>query len=71
MLHAIETSDAYRRQGVARHMIRGLGFWAQAHGASQIALLVTKANTGANVLYSSMGFFAATGYHYRIHPEAT
>jgi len=71
MLHAIETSGAYRRQGVARNVIRGLAFWAQSYGASQIALLVTKANTGANALYSSMGFFTQTGYHYRIHPEAT
>lgn len=71
MLHAIETSHAFRRQRVARHMIRALGFWAQARGAMDIALLVTKANAGANMLYSSMGFSAATGYHYRIHPEAS
>lgn len=71
MLHAIETAHAFRRQGLARHMIRALAFWAQEHGATQVALLVTRANTGANALYSSMGFAAVGGYHYRIHPEAT
>ena len=71
MLHAIETSHAFRRQGLARHMIRALAFWAQEHGAKRIALLVTRANTGANALYASMGFTAVGGYHYRIHPEAT
>ena len=71
MLHAIETSHAFRRQGLGGHMIRALAFWAQDHGAAQIALLVTRANTGANALYSSMGFSAVGGYHYRIHPEAT
>jgi len=71
MLHAIETSHAFRRQGLGRHMIRALAFWAQDHGASQVALLVTRTNVAANALYSSMGFTAVGGYHYRIHPEAT
>ena len=70
MLHSIETSHAFRRQGLGRHMIRALAFWAQDQGAAQIALLVTRANTGANALYSSMGFAPVGGYHYRIHPEA-
>lgn len=70
MLHAIETAQAYRRQGVGRNMILGLAFWAQSQNAQTIALLVTKANVGANALYASMGFVAVGGYHYRIHPEA-
>lgn len=69
MLHAIETAHAFRRQGLARHMIRALAFWAQEKGAHDVALLVTQANVAANALYASMHFTAVEGYHYRIHPE--
>lgn len=71
MLHAIETSHAFRRHGLGRNMIRALSFWAQEKGANDIALLVTRANTAANALYLSMGFTPAGGYHYRIQPKAT
>lgn len=70
MLHAIETVSAARRQGLGRYMMRALAFWAQSHGVDTIALLVTKANTPANALYTSLGMRAAGGYHYRIHQEA-
>lgn len=70
MLHAIETAHAFRRQGLGRNMIRALAFWAQARQAHTTALLVTKANVGANKLYTSLGMTPAGGYHYRIHPEA-
>lgn len=71
MLHAIETSHAFRRQGLGRHMIRALAFWAQDRGAQNIALLVTRANVGANALYTSLGMARVGGYHYRIHPKPT
>ncbi|MDA9207569.1 GNAT family N-acetyltransferase [Octadecabacter sp.] len=70
MLHAIETSTAFRRQGIGRNMMRALAFWAQSRNAHTIALLVTKANTSANALYTSLGMVPVGGYHYRIHPEA-
>lgn len=66
MLHGIETAQDFRRKGVARTMITALAFWAQDHGAQTITLLVTRANIGANALYTSMGFSASGGYHYRI-----
>lgn len=69
MLHAIETAAASRRQGLGRHMIRALAFWALDQGADTVALLVTTANFGANALYASMGFAPVGGYHYRIKPE--
>jgi len=69
MFHAIETSHAFRRQGLARHMIRALAFWAQERGAHTAALLVTRANTPANALYTSLGMKPVGGYHYRTHPE--
>ncbi len=70
MLHAIETSHGFRRQGLGRQMVRTLAFWAQDHGAHTCALLVTKANIGANTLYASLGMTPVGGYHYRILKEA-
>ncbi|MEL6957886.1 MAG: GNAT family N-acetyltransferase [Pseudomonadota bacterium] len=66
MLHAIETAHRFRRRGLARHMMTASAFWAQSQGAEIVALLVTRANDGANRLYASMGMQAVEGYHYRI-----
>lgn len=71
MLHAIETLDRFRRQGVARRMMTAAAFWAQDQGATTLTLLVTRANGGANALYSSLGMTAAAGYHYRIKDQGT
>lgn len=71
MLHAIETATAFRRQGIGRHMICALAFWARDNDAETVALLVTKANVPANRLYASLGMRVLGGYHYRIHQEAT
>jgi ribosomal protein S18 acetylase RimI-like enzyme len=70
MLHAIETAHAFRRQGLGRHMIHALAFWAQEHDAHTVSVLVKKANVAANALYTSLGMPPVGGYHYRIHPEA-
>ena len=70
MLHAIETSHAFRRQGLGRRMIRALAFWAKSRDAHTVTLLVTTANVPANALYTSLGMTPVGGYHYRIHPEA-
>lgn len=70
MFHAIETAHAMRRNGLARHMLRALAFWARDHGAHTAALLVTRANMPANTLYASLGMTPVGGYHYRIHPKA-
>ena len=69
MLHAIETAAAFRRQGMARHMIRALAHWAQDQGAQTVALLVTRANTDANALYTSLGMALVGQYHYRIKED--
>ena len=71
MLHAIETAAAFRRQAMARHMIHALAHWAQDQGAQTVALLVTRANAGANALYTSLGMTPVGGYHYRIAPKET
>jgi GNAT superfamily N-acetyltransferase len=69
MLHAMEVATAFRRRGLARKMIAAVGHWAADHGTSHVALLVTRANAGANALYASMGFEVVGEYHYRIKTE--
>ena len=70
MCHAIETAAAFRRQGLGRHMLTAMSFWAKEQGAETVALLVTRANVGANALYTSIGMTPVGEYHYRIKPEA-
>ncbi|AKS44704.1 Acetyltransferase (GNAT) family protein [Octadecabacter temperatus] len=70
MFHAIETAAAFRRQGLGRHMLTAMSFWTKEQGADTVALLVTRANVGANALYTSIGMTPVGGYHYRIKPEA-
>lgn len=69
MLHALVVAPQHRRQGLALLILRASAFWAAAQGASHLALAVTRANTGANRLYASIGMIAVGQYHYRIRPE--
>ena len=70
MIHAIEVVGDLRRQGVGRNILRAAAFWAQDHGATHLALAVTRANAGANALYASVGFTLVGHYHYRIKDVA-
>ncbi len=69
MLHALEVASDHRRKGLARHLVRAVAHWAHEQGCTDVALLVTRANAGANALYQSMGFRALGGYHYRNSPN--
>lgn len=69
MVHAVEVLPHQRGQGVGSWIMRGAAFWAREHGAETLAVLCTDANTGANALYSSLGFEAVGHYHYRIAKE--
>lgn len=69
MAHAIETVAGLRRQGVGRNLMAAAAFWARDHGAETLALLVTRANAGANALYASLGMTAVGQYHYRIKDQ--
>lgn len=69
MLHALEVLGSARRRGVARSLMTGAANWAARQGATAIALLVTRANAGANALYASLGMEQVEGYHYRIAPD--
>lgn len=65
MLHALEIEPSFRRQGVARYMVRGIADWAAARGAAWFALAVTERNIAARGLYSALGMAEAGHYHYR------
>ncbi len=69
MVHAVEVLPHQRRQGVAGWMMRRAAFWAQARGATQMAVLCVVQNAGANALYRAMGFTEQGRYHYRQSPE--
>ena len=66
MIHAIEVSQAHRKQGVGRNMLRAAAHWAQDQGATHLALAVTRANLPANNLYTSLGMSVVGHYLYRI-----
>lgn len=66
MFHALEVSPDHRRHGIARSLVLAAAAWARGAGATHVALVVTKANEGANLLYASMGFSLVGEYHYRI-----
>ncbi|MCC5964202.1 MAG: GNAT family N-acetyltransferase [Rhodobacteraceae bacterium] len=69
MLHAVEVVPGMRRRGIGALILGGAAHWAQAQGASWMALAVTEANTGAAALYKRAGMAAACGYHYREAPR--
>lgn len=69
MLHALEVSAEDRKQGLGKHLTRAVAVWGQSQGASHLALLCTKANVGANALYTSLGMQVVGQYHYRIKPD--
>lgn len=65
MLHALEVRPTHRRQGVGARLLAAAAVWAADHGATDLALAVTKANGPACALYDSLGMTAVPGYHYR------
>ncbi|WP_265502150.1 GNAT family N-acetyltransferase [Paracoccus beibuensis] len=64
MVHAVEVLPDFRRQGLAGWMMRQAAFWAADHGATRIALAVSRANTGAQATYASLGFAVVGSYAY-------
>lgn len=69
-LHALEVAPRFRRQGVARNLVRAAARWGlrQDPGAGWLALAVTRANEPANRLYAALGMAEVAGYHYRVPP---
>lgn len=68
MLHALEILPHQRRQGMGQWFMRAAAIWAQDNGADVLTVICTKANDGANALYTSLGMQAVGGYHYRYLP---
>lgn len=69
MIHALEVARPHRRKGLARHMTVAAAVWARAQGLHYLTLVTTRANTGANALYASLGMTLVGQYHYRTLPE--
>ncbi len=65
MLHALEVSPPYRRQGSAQNILRAAAVWARELGADTLSLAVTEANAAARALYASQGMTGVGHYHYR------
>jgi ribosomal protein S18 acetylase RimI-like enzyme len=65
VLHALEISPKHRRRGLARAMMCHAANWAKTNSATTLAVLVTRANTEAIALYSSLGMREVGHYHYR------
>lgn len=70
MVHALEVLPHQRRQKMGRYALREFAHWAKMQGASHLSLVVTRANTGANALYTSLGMRHVGEYHYRIKDGA-
>lgn len=69
MLHALEILPHQRRRGMGVWMMRQAAFWAAETGATEMAVLCTKRNEGANRLYASLGMTCVGQYHYRYLPS--
>ena len=65
MVHALEVAPDVRRRVVAGGLLRGAADWGRALGASEMALVVTRANGPARALYEKLGMQVVGGYHYR------
>ncbi len=69
MLHALEILPHQRQQGMGKWFMRSAAHWAAQNGATTLSVVCTKANAGANALYTSLGMQLVGGYHYRHLPE--
>lgn len=64
MLHALAVLPEWRGKGLGAWMVRRAARFAQAHGAQDLALAVTRANAPARALYDRLGFAEVGGYSY-------
>ncbi len=65
MIHALEVMEPFRRNGLAQKLIARAAHWAGEQGATQLSLVVTRANAPARALYAGMGMGEVGQYHYR------
>lgn len=62
---ALETVPAWRRRGVARHLLYAILRWADRRGATRVYLQVMQENGPAHAMYDGLGFATSHSYHYR------
>lgn len=67
VVHALEVARAARRNGLARMMMGMAAHWAASQGARHLAVLVTRENSPAQMLYASLGMQPVGHYHYRLN----
>lgn len=60
------TLPAFRRQGLATDVLRGLAHWAGGLGGHSSYLQVMLSNPGAQALYAGLGYRTLYHYHYRL-----
>ncbi|GGN55499.1 N-acetyltransferase [Actinoplanes lobatus] len=65
----VQTAPAARRQGLGRHVMRGLAQWAAQRGATRAYLQVEERNTAAVALYGRLGFSTHHTYLTREAPD--
>ncbi len=66
MLHALHIVPEQRRNRLATHLVHGAAQWAEAQGAVNLSLVVTRDNAPARALYASLGMEIVGEYHYRM-----
>jgi ribosomal protein S18 acetylase RimI-like enzyme len=67
-LYCVVVDPAFRRQGRALALIRGLLLEATSLGFDRAWLQVIAGNEPARALYARLGFETVSRYHYRIRP---
>lgn len=65
-IYEVMVHPAHRAKGLGRQLLQGLLQWAAQQGATHTDLQVTGSNLPAQRLYTSLGFQAVYGYHYRV-----
>ncbi|ERL53300.1 GNAT family N-acetyltransferase [Halomonas huangheensis] len=69
MVHCVEVRPDWQRLGLASAMMRQAALWADEHGATRLALAVSRANDGAVAMYCRLGFRDVVGYGYYALPD--
>lgn len=70
-IYGVASAPAWRRQGLARNLIRQLLAWGSGQGARYAYLQVEKDNHAALALYAGMGFEEFYSYWYRVKAPLT
>jgi GNAT superfamily N-acetyltransferase len=66
----VQVAPAARRQGLARHVVRGLAGWAARAGSTRAFLQVEERNSAAVALYGRLGFHTHHTYLTREAPTS-